>query len=94
MTGETDNYGELIAYSPTHWQPLPAPPSAPGDEAPAPVPADAELVEALKTAEAWLARWAVHVGPCAEGELCTCGLTRVRFELEAAMLAARDAGSA
>jgi hypothetical protein len=45
-----------------------------------------ELKDALKTADAWLQRWAEHVGNCAgEGE-CTCGLTRVRYEVAMALI--------
>ena len=38
------------------------------------------LREALEGAESWLDRWATHVGNCAGGEFCTCGLTFVRYE--------------
>ncbi len=38
------------------------------------------LREALKTADAWLDRWARHIGDCPGIDDCTCGLTRVRYE--------------
>ena len=44
-----------------------------------------ELGEALLTADAWLDRWAVHVGNCKRGNRCTCGLTRVRSEAYVAL---------
>lgn len=40
---------------------------------------------ALRTADSWLERWAEHVGSCRGGELCTCGLTRVRYEVTEAI---------
>ena len=40
-----------------------------------------EMMQALKTADAWLERWAQHVGSCRGGSYCTCGLTRVRYEV-------------
>ena len=43
------------------------------------------LREALEGAESWLDRWATHVGNCAGGEFCTCGLTFVRYETSAAL---------
>jgi hypothetical protein len=39
-----------------------------------------EMVEALETAEAWLERWATHVGSCKGGMACTCGLSRALYE--------------
>lgn len=39
---------------------------------------------ALATAEAWLDRWAAHVGSCKGGEKCTCGLTAVLHEVRGA----------
>ena len=41
--------------------------------------------EALATAEAWLDRWAAHVGSCAGGDRCTCGLTAVLAEVRSAL---------
>ncbi len=41
--------------------------------------------DALKTAGAWLERWAEHVGNCVGGDQCTCGLTRVRYEVAIAL---------
>jgi len=46
---------------------------------------DVSVTGALRTAQAWLARWAVHVGGCRGGNLCTCGLTRAQWEAEAAL---------
>ena len=42
-------------------------------------------IDALKAADAWLERWAVHVGNCRGGELCECGLTRIRYEIALAI---------
>ena len=44
-----------------------------------------QAVEALKTADAWLDRWARHIGDCPGIDGCTCGLTRVRYEARAAL---------
>ena len=41
----------------------------------------ANVAEAVRTAGAWCNRWAEHVGSCHGAEQCTCGLTRVRWEL-------------
>ena len=43
------------------------------------------LREALEGAESWLDRWATHVGNCAGGGFCTCGLSLVRYETSAAL---------
>ena len=43
------------------------------------------LREALKTAEAWLDRWARHIGDCPGIDDCACGLTRVRYEATTAL---------
>jgi hypothetical protein len=40
--------------------------------------------EVLASAEAWLTRWASHVGGCRGGGFCTCGLTAIRFEVASA----------
>lgn len=40
---------------------------------------------ALKSAEAWLNCWAAHVGNCQGGNVCTCGLTAIRYEAHAAL---------
>lgn len=48
------------------------------------------LLNALKTTEAWLERWAAHVGACKGGASCTCGLTRARFEAREAITDAED----
>lgn len=40
---------------------------------------------ALKTAGAWLDRWARHIGDCPGIDACTCGLTRVRYEATTAL---------
>lgn len=45
-----------------------------------------ELIEAAKGAEAWLDRWASHVGNCRGGNVCTCGLTAIHAELRCALL--------
>ena len=42
------------------------------------------LLAAAEHAEAWLNRWAVHVGGCNGGGLCECGLTAIRAEVAAA----------
>lgn len=48
----------------------------------------ASRIEALEgvlaTADGWLSRWAQHVGSCVGGDACSCGLTRLRWEIEAA----------
>lgn len=49
-----------------------------------------DLLNALKSANAWLERWASHVGNCAGGESCSCGLSAVRFEAEV-MIGVADA---
>ena len=41
-------------------------------------------LEFIKGPEAWLDRWADHVGACAQGDRCTCGLTLARHEIRAA----------
>jgi hypothetical protein len=43
------------------------------------------LTAALDGAEAWLDRWAQHVGVCRGGDLCTCGLSFIRLEARAAL---------
>lgn len=43
--------------------------------------------DGLACAGAWLERWAVHVGNCRGDNLCTCGLTRVRYDATAAIKA-------
>lgn len=40
---------------------------------------------ALKSVGAWLKRWAAHVGGCKGGSLCECGLTRMKYEVSAAL---------
>jgi hypothetical protein len=40
---------------------------------------------ALEVADSWLTRWAAHVGPCIGGAACTCGLSRVRFDVASAL---------
>jgi hypothetical protein len=45
----------------------------------------ARLWEAIAGPEAWLDSWAKHVGNCQGGYVCTCGLTRARSELSAAL---------
>lgn len=46
---------------------------------------DRELIEAAKSAAAWLDRWASHVGNCRGGGLCQCGLTAIQNDLEIAI---------
>jgi hypothetical protein len=47
------------------------------------------LQEAIAGPNAWLDSWAQHVGNCQGGYVCTCGLTRARSELSAAIAAAK-----
>lgn len=47
--------------------------------------ATANPLDALKSCEAWLSQWAQHVGGCAGGARCSCGLTRIQFEARAAL---------
>lgn len=52
------------------------------------IPENVERVkDGLACAGAWLERWAVHVGNCRGDNLCTCGLTRVRYDATAAIKA-------
>lgn len=51
------------------------------------------MVAALEFAQAWLLRWASHVGSCATGHQCTCGLTRVRLDVSEALAQAKRGGS-
>ncbi len=44
-----------------------------------------ELLPAAEAASSWLERWAKHVGNCAGGNACTCGLTAVRAEIDTAL---------
>lgn len=41
---------------------------------------------ALASCASWLERWAKHFGNCAGGAKCTCGLTAVSFEANAALV--------
>ena len=50
------------------------------------------LEQALKIADSWLDRWAQHVGDCAGRDVCTCGLTRVRYDARAALAEAGGRG--
>lgn len=43
------------------------------------------LREALEIADSWLTRWAAHVGNCQGGSKCTCGLSRVRYDVAHAL---------
>lgn len=43
------------------------------------------LRAALLIAQSWLDRWAAHVADCRGGDQCSCGLTRVRFDVAAAL---------
>lgn len=49
------------------------------------------IAQAVLSADAWLDRWAVHVGRCEGGPRCTCGLTAIRNET---LLATPDARAA
>lgn len=51
------------------------------------------LREAAETAGAWLERWAVHVGDCPGGGLCSCGLEVARHELTNALFDTTEAQS-
>lgn len=46
--------------------------------------------EALRFAHSWLGYWATHIGNCRGGQVCTCGLTRVRYDARAALDARND----
>jgi hypothetical protein len=48
-----------------------------------------ESHEANMTALSWLDRWGSHVGGCRGGLKCTCGFTRVKHELSAAIAKAK-----
>jgi len=56
------------------------------------MPNSEELREALQSAEAWLNRWAKHVGTCRGYDLCTCGLTAIRAEASKALLSQSAGG--
>ena len=43
-----------------------------------------EARELIAGPMAWLDRWADHVGACAQGDRCTCGLTLARSEISVA----------
>lgn len=51
-----------------------------------------QAVEALKTTNAWLDRWARHIGDCPGIDDCTCGLTRVRYEAETTLASMEGTG--
>ena len=51
-----------------------------------------ELEAGLRIADSWLERWAVHVGACQSGEGCTCGLTRVRYDVARTLLEKGEKG--
>lgn len=40
-----------------------------------------ELLEALEIAKSWIDRWAPHISICSGGYECTCGRTRVLFDI-------------
>lgn len=44
-----------------------------------------EAFSGLRGVEAWLDRWATHVGRCRGGYACTCGLERARHDVRAAL---------
>jgi hypothetical protein len=43
------------------------------------------LREGLGIAGSWLERWAAHVADCEGGDRCTCGLTRIRYDVAIAL---------
>lgn len=57
-------------------------------------PVNQVMLEALGIGESWLDRWAQHVGSCKGGDICTCGLTRVKYDLRAAIAAAEQSSPA
>ncbi len=44
-----------------------------------------ELLQSSEIALSWLESWGQHVGNCEGGDKCTCGLTRVKYDLSAAI---------
>ena len=53
-----------------------------------------ECVEGLAGPNAWLERWASHVGGCNGGSLCQCGLTLARLESATTLAKIKDATDA
>ena len=53
-----------------------------------------ECGEALAGPNAWLERWASHVGGCHGGSLCQCGLTLARLESATTLAKIKDATDA
>jgi hypothetical protein len=47
-----------------------------------PAPSMVGLREKVEGPASWLNRWAAHVGGCRGGDVCTCGLTMARFEID------------
>jgi len=47
--------------------------------------AEGTIVDALKSARAWLYSWGEHVGSCRGGGVCTCGLTAIRAQAAVAL---------
>ena len=50
-----------------------------------------ECGEGLAGPNAWLERWASHVGGCHGGSLCQCGLTLARLESATTLAKIKDA---
>lgn len=50
-----------------------------------------ECGEGLAGPNAWLERWASHVGKCHGGSLCQCGLTLARLESATTLAKIKDA---
>ena len=53
-----------------------------------------ECEEALAGPNAWLERWASHVGGCHGGSLCQCGLTLAKLESATTLAKIKDATDA
>lgn len=53
-----------------------------------------ECGEGLAGPNAWLERWASHVGGCNGGSLCQCGLTLARLESATTLAKIKDATDA
>jgi len=43
------------------------------------------LRAALEISQSWLDRWTTHIGTCKGADQCTCGLTRVQFDVAEAL---------
>lgn len=49
-----------------------------------------ELMEALRSCEAWIDRWTSHVGNCKGGNECSCGRSAISHEARAAIAKATE----